>query len=139
MKINNCIKNLQVTFPEDWYAELEFESREQYDKSLDILFSKLEQVSKDFFLNLNLSVISGEYIEIIDFKKSLEELIAEIDKVAIVDFGTLENEYKNEFINLFLDGFISPVKKSLKYYKIFYNNIIRAIYNTNSYLGQRIF
>ncbi|SEJ45304.1 hypothetical protein SAMN04487995_4728 [Dyadobacter koreensis] len=80
--------------------------------------------SEDFYTNLNLSVISGEYIREPDFLDNLEVTLQLFSPSYYFDQSVTDDESANQLNNLIISAF-KIYSYSLRHYKHFHSNVTR--------------
>lgn len=97
------------------------------DEKIDIFLQKQKSFITNFFKELSISVLLGEYISIVDFFEKLNKIEGEIKNLPIIlsDIGNAELQKISEQII----GISSTITIAIEYYKDFYKHIENAYSN----------
>ncbi len=115
--ISQIRTSLTTKFSEDWWSDL----TEKPIKRKPVVFEKLAgmfaDLRADIFVNLNASLLTGEYCSVNDFCQYLGVLESEIDNIVPV---MPEDEDAQAFLQEHLnENFIQPVKAAIRGYRSF--------------------
>ena len=122
--IEKCLEIIDMTFPFGWINTITFIPTKTDD--YQIFLSSINKTSKELIHNLNLSVISGEYICDALFEEKLESFNSSLQNIFTLPDTELSEEDINVLSNTLISELISPYERALKYYRnlVSYSNTI---------------
>lgn len=131
--IEKALKSLNDNFPNNWLAPYNFSSVEEVDKSITELTSIVSRAASEFYLNLNLSVIEGEYVKYdIETKESIRKIDTELKKISdteVDDDST--GEILSQLYYVVTINFVQPGISSLKKYTSLLTTVNRRLNKYN--------
>lgn len=117
--IDNCLHKIEGDFISLLIGKIDFDNTEEWADYQKFL-SELNTLSSELIFNLNLSVITGEYIRDNDFDDELKKLsksLNNLSNLSIISDSDLENIKANSFNDLLVNSFIIPFDRAVDYYR----------------------
>lgn len=124
MHIEICKELIDREFNNGWETNLDLSSPEKFKEKNPRFIGVLDTLLKNCFINLNLSVLKGEYILDKDFNLHLDKVSESLQFYLNINLTNGSIESEEEISGLLLDKLINPLNQSIKEYRGFYKEII---------------
>lgn len=142
MSINDCTAILDSSegFPSDWISSYSFNTELEIQNSSTGIFSRINSISNLLYDKLNLSILTGEYLEIEKVKTELDLLSQKISAIPLtIELDQTKIDLQNQIASNLLFHLVNPLKNSIKDYKIFINALNRNLkYSEQSVLFESL-
>ncbi|MCF6348349.1 MAG: hypothetical protein L3J20_08630 [Flavobacteriaceae bacterium] len=133
MYLKECITLLEKEFPDKWSSNF-IENDTINEHKEEELLIKLTAPLESIFINLNLSVISGEYIAKEDISKIFDTIKSKLKSIYL-DSSKVDDKKINEWNNKIQFEFIKPIKEGIDSYYL----LVKKITNSLKFIKTRSF
>ena len=125
MYLNECIELLEKEFPNNWSLNFVKKGKISEEKEEELLI-KLTSPLESIYTNLNLSLISGEYICKEDFFEMLNSFKSKLDNIYL-ETEEFENKKINKWNDRIQFEFRNPIRECIQIYRLFIKRLINNL------------
>jgi len=131
MILEDCfslLDNYEGSAP-SWANRYSFDTEEALGNSISEIVGGINSISVSFFEKLNLSLLSGEYLQVPDFNTAYESILGRFDKIQTTIEYPANPGVESQLQYLFQESFVKPCKNALFSYKGFCDHVDRRLRN----------